>query len=41
MKLKPRYKNLLITVKTEIKELEVKREEAFDKLKEKNYEHYI
>ena len=25
----------------EIKELEVKREEAFDKLKEKNYEHYI
>ena len=26
---------------TEIKELEVKREEAFDKLKEKNYEHYI
>jgi gas vesicle protein len=25
----------------EIKELEVKREEAFDKLREKNYEHYI
>ena len=26
---------------TEIKELEVKREEAFEKLREKNYEHYI
>ena len=25
----------------EIKELQVKREEAFEKLKEKNYEHYI
>ena len=38
---KAEIRELIDYGQNEIKELEVKRQEAFEKLREKNYEHYI
>ena len=41
MRLKSEIQELIDYGEGEIKELEAKKEEAFNKIKEKNYEHYI